>query len=210
VEERVTIPTDGGHTLEGGFTTGKVPGGAVITHPHPLYGGSMDSNVVLAARSAMEDCGLSALRFNFRGVGRSSGRHDDGRGEVDDLRVAMDYLHERLGNGDARHMIGYSFGAAIALRAVRDGLQPATLTLVSPPVDFMSFRDVALPACPCLVVVGEQDDFCSISSLSGWLERAGNHDFDLEIIPHADHFYVGRDHLVKRQISRFFKQRAGS
>jgi len=154
--------------------------------------------------------GLAALRFNFRGVGSSTGEHDGGRGEVDDLRAAMDYLHDRMGNGDARHVVGYSFGAAVALRGIRADLQPATLTLVSPPVDFLPFNNLALPSCPCLVVVGERDDFCSIGSLSGWLEHAGNHDFDLEIVPHADHFYVGHDHRVKRHVREFFRRRVNS
>ena len=208
MEERVTIPTEEGHSLEGGFTPGSTPGGAVITHPHPLYSGSMDNNVVLAARAALENLQLSALRFNFRGVGASGGEHGGGKPEVGDIRAAVSFLTERMGLAPW-HMVGYSFGSSVAVRAAMAGVQPATMTLISPPVDFMTFGHLTLPPVPTLVVVGERDDFCSVSSLGNWLEKSGASDILLHVVPHADHFYVGWDHLVKRHLIGFLREHIG-
>ena len=203
MEERIAIPVDEAMFLEGGFTAGERSGSGVITHPHPLYGGSMDNNVVLAARAALEQTGLSALRFNFRGVGDSDGVHGGGKAEVQDVMAATAYLRERTAPDAPLHLVGYSFGATVMVRATMAGLAPTSLALISPPVDFMSTNHLALPDCPTLVVVGEMDDFCSEGSLRDWLAAATPNDVPVEILPHADHFFVGRDHVVRKLVAGF-------
>jgi pimeloyl-ACP methyl ester carboxylesterase len=98
---------------------------AVICHPHPIFGGSMHNKVVHAAAEALAGLGMPVVRFNFRGVGRSAGRHDGGRGETDDLKVVLDDLAARF-PGAPILAAGYSFGAWVALRVVRFPL-PARL-----------------------------------------------------------------------------------
>ena len=207
MEQRVSLPVEEGFDLEGGYTSGNGAGGAVLTHPHPLYGGSMDNNVVLALRAACEELGLGALRFNFRGVGRSGGEHGGGKPEVADLRGAVTYARAQAPEGAPCHVIGYSFGAAVAVRACMAGMEPAALTLISPPVDFMNFNHLRLAPCPVLVVVGTMDDFCSEASLRQWLARNEHDDVLVEILAHADHFYVGCEHKVRRLLKGFLAER---
>lgn len=203
MEQRVTIPTDDGLSLEGGFTPGSRPGGGIVTHPHPLYGGNMDNNVVLAARAALEGLGLAALRFNFRSVGASGGDHGGGKAEVADILGAAAFVRAELTEAAPVHLVGYSFGATVAVRATMAGLAPASLVLVSPPVDFMTMSHLTLPSCPTLVVVGERDEFCSEATLRAWLASNAPADVPVELLPHADHFYVGSDHRVRRAIAGF-------
>lgn len=206
MEQRVTIATDDGLSLEGGFTPGSVPSGGIVTHPHPQYGGSMDNNVVLAARAALEGLGLAALRFNFRGVGTSEGVHGGGKAEVEDILGAAAFLEGELPPGAPVHLVGYSFGATVAVRATMAGLEPASLVLVSPPVDFMSMSHLRLPSCPMLVIVGAHDDFCSETSLRGWLTSNAPTDVPVKVVPRADHFFVGSDHRVRRAVTGFIEE----
>ena len=140
---------------------------AVLAHPHPLYGGSMDNAVVLAlnrvwARNA------TALRFNFRGVGASAGEHDGGAGEVEDLVAAIEEL-ERLAEPAPLWLAGYSFGAVMVLQALRDSLHDAKLAgswrehvagalVVAPPLSHYDFSWMAGNELPVAVVVGGADD----------------------------------------------------
>src|SRR5436853_1261877 len=116
MEETVQV-ADGNVTLDGrlaapaGATTG-----AVVCHPHPQYGGSMENDLVIALTEALGAAGCATLRFDFRGVGASGGRYDDGRGEVDDVRAAAALLRARLGVPRIA-LVGYSFGSMMALRA---------------------------------------------------------------------------------------------
>src|SRR6185295_8845408 len=92
--------------------------GAVVCHPHPQYGGTMDNNVVVAVTDALRAAGLATLRFNFRGVGSSEGRHGGGAAEVGDAHAAL--AHLRAAGIEDVALVGYSFGAAVAARAAAD------------------------------------------------------------------------------------------
>ena len=120
MEEEVSIPGPG-ISLEGRLSVGAAPGGAVITHPHPLFGGTMANNVVLTAVRALAARGMSALRFNFRGVGRSTGVYGGGVDEEEDVAAALAFLKSRTPG--PHYVIGYSFGAAVAGRALHPGIE---------------------------------------------------------------------------------------
>ena len=143
IAERTTTVPAGAETLEARLA---VPAGArlgvVVTHPHPLYGGDMDSPVVARIVESCAGQGLATLRFNFRGVGASTGRHDDGRGEQDDVRASLARLQDALGGDGRVALAGYSFGAAVAA-AVAATAPVAGLALVAPP---LRVTDVHLPA----------------------------------------------------------------
>src|SRR5438094_4543867 len=94
--------------------TGSIRGVALVLHPHPLGGGTMHNKVVFRAAAALNDAGLVALRLNFRGVGQSTGEHDEGRGERDDARAGLDYLAENYSKAEIT-VCGFSFGARVGL-----------------------------------------------------------------------------------------------
>ncbi|MFA5111838.1 MAG: alpha/beta fold hydrolase [Desulfobaccales bacterium] len=143
MEESVSIPGPG-ITLEGRLTPGTGPGGAVITHPHPLFGGSMANNVVWTAVRALAARDMSALRFNFRGVGRSTGTYGDGVEEAVDVAAAVEFLKSRA--AAPYYVVGYSFGAAVVARALLQGLAVDGAILIAPPVAFMDLN--FLPRAP--------------------------------------------------------------
>ena len=160
--------------------------GVVITHPHPLYGGSMHNNVVESLVHAYQQAGYATLRFNFRGVGSSQGKYDDGQGEQEDVKAALHYLGEQGKN--VVDLAGYSFGAWVnaLARPERDTVQ--RMVMVSPPVAFLDFGPPqAIPQLR-LVVAGSRDEIAPPelikTILPNWNSRAR-----LEIIEGADHFY---------------------
>jgi alpha/beta superfamily hydrolase len=189
IAERPTTVRAGAETLEARLT---VPAGArlgvVISHPHPLYGGDMDSPVVARMVEVCVGRGLATLRFNFRSVGASTGRHEEGRGEQEDIRASLDHLRHSLGSEARVALAGYSFGAAIAA-AVAATTPLAGLALVAPP---LRVAEVPLPAGvtgPVLVVVGAEDQYCPASALETM--RAGLPAATVVAIEGADHFFFG-------------------
>ena len=160
--------------------------GVVVTHPHPLYGGSMDNHVVDAVCMAYARKGFTTLRFNFRGAGRSQGSYDEGRGEQNDVRAAVAYLQDQ---GMVQiDLAGYSFGAWINALAITEGLQANRLVMVSPPVAFIDFAGIgALPGLH-LVVTGSRDEFAPVAQIRQQMPL-WNPTSVLEVIEGCDHFY---------------------
>jgi uncharacterized protein len=159
--------------------------GVVITHPHPLYGGDMDNPVVLAVRNAYRRKGFSTLRFNFRGVGRSQGRHDKGIGERRDVLAARAFL---AGTGMAEiDLAGYSFGAWVNAE-VGGGFQ--RMLMVSPPLAFIDFGPPAPISNLHLIVTGERDEIAPPAMIDS-IRARWNPTAPFEVIPGADHFYTG-------------------
>lgn len=160
---------------------------AIICHPLPTEGGSMHNKVVTMASRALRECGAATLRFNFRGVGRSQGSFDDGDGELDDLRAVAAWAK-------AEHpekvlwLAGFSFGAWVSLRAA-DELGAQLLLSIAPPVGrSWSFDDIALPACPWLVIQGEDDEIVDARAVQAWIESLPMPP-QLVLMPGAGHFF---------------------
>jgi alpha/beta superfamily hydrolase len=177
--------TSGSLRLEGMLETASPARAVVLTHPHPLYGGDMDNPVVLAVRRAYARKGVSTLRFNFRGVGESEGRYDNGAGERLDVIAAMAWLNAR--GITEIDLAGYSFGAWVNA-GVTHGFR--RMIMVSPPVVFMDFGPAAPIANLELAVTGGRDDIAPAEAVSTYLSR-WNPAAALEVIPEADHFYTG-------------------
>ena len=160
---------------------------AVVCHPHPLYGGTLDNKVVHRVASTLHQLDAAVLRFNFRGVGRSAGRHDQGSGELDDARVALDWLAKRH-PGARRWLAGFSFGAWIAARLAAVEHSVERLILVAPPVRSSSFAVLHTLATPKLVIQGSNDDMAPLSALEeewpNWAEPR-----ELITIAGANHFF---------------------
>jgi alpha/beta superfamily hydrolase len=167
---------------------------AIITHPHPLYGGNMYNNVVEAAKNAALANGYKALRFNFRGTGQSEGIHEDGRGEVEDLDTVVKYA------GNVSLIIGYSFGAWIAAKYIKDNQMPCIL--ISPPN--MMFGFSSLKGLDVWAIAGENDQFCKQEVLTDILEKDR-----ITICRGADHFWSGWETFLQDILSDIFTQMKG-
>ncbi|MBI5709376.1 MAG: alpha/beta fold hydrolase [Candidatus Eisenbacteria bacterium] len=137
---------------------------ALVCHPHPLYGGTLHNKVVHRVASVLHDAGGAALRFNFRGVGRSAGRFDRGMGELDDARIALDWLRERHPDTPL-WAAGFSFGSWIAARLGAGEPDVARLILVAPPVATASFEALRAAPVPKLVLQGTRDEVCPLAAL---------------------------------------------
>ncbi len=161
---------------------------AVICHPHPLFGGSMDNKVVHTLSRALHRLGISTVRFNFRGVGKSAGEHDEGRGETDDALRVTDWLQQRL-PAEALWLAGFSFGAWIAMRAAsaRDCQQ---LITVAPPVQRFAITDEPQPECDWLIVQGAADELVDSAAVVKWVNELQPGP-ELVVLPEVDHFFHG-------------------
>jgi alpha/beta superfamily hydrolase len=162
--------------------------GVVVCHPHPQYGGSMENDLVVGLAEALRARGLATVRFDFRGVGASGGRYDDGRGEVDDVRAAADLLRRRL-DVPRVALVGYSFGAVMALRAgIAEPEATAGVVAVAPPIRMVALDFLAGCPVPLAFVTGDRDQFCPLATLESVHERFAPAS-TLALIPGADHFF---------------------
>jgi hypothetical protein len=140
-------------------------GVAVICHPHPLEQGTMDNKVVTTLARAFVRLGAVALRFNFRGVGESAGRHDDGIGERDDALAVIAFCRARWPSRRL-YLGGFSFGAAVAL-VVASRAAPHGLITVAPPIERLP-EDFLAPSCPWVLVHGTADDVVPLPPVLAW------------------------------------------
>ncbi|HZE21545.1 MAG TPA: alpha/beta fold hydrolase, partial [Desulfobaccales bacterium] len=181
------------------------PGGAVITHPHPRFGGSMANNVVGAAVKAFEARRMTALRFNFRGVGHSTGTYGGGVEEAADVAAALEFLKSRASG--PYYLVGYSFGAAVAGRALLQGLEADGAIFIAPPIAFMDLG--FLPRVPGLklVIVGDRDELCPLAALQALLaERLTDAEEtppEVSVIEGTDHFFGGAEEILWRRLRDF-------
>lgn len=161
----------------------------IICHPHPLYGGTMQNKVVSVLARAFQNLNLRTVRFNFRGVGRSVGTYDEGRGEAADVVVLAQWL-QVLFPQDALWLAGFSFGGFVAASAATQ-LSIARLVSVAPQVS--RFLSPILPAiaCPWLIIQGEQDEVVSPEAVYAWVETLRPKP-QLIRLPGAGHFFHGQ------------------
>nr|HID59290.1 alpha/beta hydrolase [Desulfobacterales bacterium] len=199
LEEKGVFFSVGSITIEGLLSESSPDTGVVITHPHPLYGGSMHSSVVEALVRAFQSLNLTTLRFNFRGTGRSTGRHDNGIGEQEDVKGAIDFLK---GKGLGRiYLAGYSYGTWINTQVMKKEELMGGI-LVAPPVDFFNFDFIPYKNRFALIVCGDSDQYCAtdrLISLLGPIEK----DVHLKVIKGCDHFFVGKEGELEALVKRF-------
>lgn len=170
---------------------------ALILHPHPQYGGTMNNKVVYTLFSCFRDLGFSVLRFNFRSVGRSQGTFEDGPGELSDASAALDWLQHH--NPDARQcwIAGYSFGSWVAMQLLMRRPDINNFIAVSPPANEKDFSFLA--PCPAsgLIIQGGADEIgnpAMVTSLAKRLNMQRHVDVDYALIEEGDHMY--NNHLV--------------
>ncbi|MCB1552569.1 MAG: alpha/beta fold hydrolase [Xanthomonadales bacterium] len=166
-------------------------GVAVICHPHPLHGGSMHNKVVTMLERSVRESGLATVRFNFRGVGKSEGEHDQGRGETLDLLAVAEWVTRTCPN-DALWLAGFSFGAYVALLGARH-LPVKQMVSIAPPAGRWDFSAVLAPHCPWLVVIGEEDDVVEPQQVYDWIDAIAEAERPQLIrMPETGHFFHRR------------------
>ena len=188
---------------------------AVVAHPHPLFGGTMDNKVVTTVAKAFADAGAATFRFNFRGVGASEGRHDEGRGETDDfLEVAA---HARRAVGELPlWLAGFSFGGGVALRA--SGLVDfERLVLVAPAFRRITGHGLGEPPDPAdanlgapgrhtaantIILHGDKDETTVLADSLGW---GALRDVPVLVVPGADHFFHRKLHVIRGAVTRLVR-----
>lgn len=166
---------------------GEPKGAALVAHPHPLGGGTMHNKVVYRAAAGLLEAGLVTLRFNFRGVGLSTGTHDEGRGEQDDIRAALNFLTENYQKDDIT-FAGFSFGSRFGAETVLNDSRVARLVSIGTPVDKYDFSFLKKCAKPILFVHGDEDEFGSIPKLKELYDSL-NCEKELIIFENCGHFF---------------------
>jgi uncharacterized protein len=178
-------------------------GVALVLHPHPLGGGTMHNKVVFRAAAALNDAGLTVLRINFRGVGQSTGEHDEGRGEQDDVRAGLDYLSQHY-PGLRIILCGFSFGARVGLDVGINDARVSYLIGIGTPLEKYDFTFLAACRKPLLLVHGEHDEFGDVQHLQKLVqELEKNTPVELVVVPGAGHFFDNRLDDLKRAITEW-------
>lgn len=163
---------------------------ALILHPHPLHGGTMHNKVVYRAAKALQNCGYEPLRFNFRGVGQSTGSYGEGIAEREDARVALDFLLERHPLVTETIVAGFSFGSIVGLNVGCSDPRVDRIIAIGVPARFGSLEILSDCAKPKLFLHGEADDIAPLAPLREFLDSlpAGKQNH-LVTIPDANHFF---------------------
>jgi alpha/beta superfamily hydrolase len=180
-----------------------VVGAAVICHPHPQHGGTMHNKVAHTLARAFVRSGFAALRFNFRGTEGSAGSYDSGVGELDDALAALDWLAQQYPQLPL-WLGGFSFGAAIAIRAALER-QVDGLVSVAPAVYRFADGLEKQPECPWLVIQGDEDELVEIDETITWFNELSPGP-ELLVLPGAEHFFHGRLNDLRAAVMNFVGQ----
>lgn len=175
-------------------------GAAVVCHPHPEHGGTMQNKVVHTLARGFVAKGFAALRFNFRGVGESAGDFDGGLGETADALAAVAEMKERYGDKDL-WLAGFSFGAAIAIHAA-SAIRADGLVSVAPAVSRVAGPEGPQPDCPWLIIQGEQDELVPVNDTIEWVNGLEPGP-ELQVFSETGHFFHGKLVRLRNAVETF-------
>ena len=184
---------------------------AIVLHPHPQHGGTMNNKVVYTLYQCFVRHGFSTLRFNFRGVGRSQGSFDRGEGELSDAASALDWLQGYNGNAQSCWIGGFSFGAWIGMQLLMRRPEIESFIAVSPPANVYDFTFLA--PCPSsgLILQGDQDSVVPVESVQRLVNKL-SHQRDIKIdfrkIPGADHYFADRLETIATHVDGYIGEHA--
>jgi alpha/beta superfamily hydrolase len=184
---------------------------AVLCHPHPLFGGTMHTKAVYRAAQALNEAGLAVLRFNFRGVGASTGSYGGGVGEREDARAALDWLEHRF-PGTPLVAGGFSFGSMVALAVGADDARVVALLGLGLPIErdeAYDFSFLSGVSKPVLIVQGEEDEFGSGEKIAAHLAPLGSQ-VTLVRVPGSDHYFAERIEEMKDAVREYFTRGPGA
>lgn len=202
-----TVFSCGNITLEGELHlpegNGPFPG-VVVCHPHPLYGGNMQNNVVMAICQGLLSHSVAAFRFNFRGAGRSGGVYGGGITEREDVKAALAFVHARPEiNTEKIGLTGYSFGAMVALPAALQEGAVRLLALISPPLADSAWEQLKGYLKPKLLIVGSADAFVPTREFQQHAQDMPEPKQSF-VVSGADHFWWGYEGEVAQKVAQFF------
>ncbi len=176
---------------------------AVCCHPHPQHGGAMGNKVIYTASRTLAGLGITSIRFNFRGVGKSEGVYADGIGEQDDLQAVVKWVKQKYPNLKLI-LCGFSFGAVItSLQAIK--LSSSLLIAIAPPIGRVEFTGFNQPECPWLVIQGDEDELVDAEQVAKW-SNSFSPRAQLDRMPDASHFFHGKLVELRSTIETFVSQ----
>jgi alpha/beta superfamily hydrolase len=181
------------------------PLAALVCHPHPLFGGTMHNKVVYQAAKSLDSLSLAVLRFNFRGAGLSAGTFEQGRGELDDVRAAVNFLESEF-PGVPKLLAGFSFGCWVGLRVGCEDSRVSDLIGLGAPVNESDFSYLSSCAKPKLFVHGSEDQYGAAKKVDSLVASLPGEN-RLVIVPTADHFFAGKLDQVDRAITNWGRER---
>ncbi len=209
----VTINGPAGR-LEGRYTHNKAHGApiALVLHPHPLHGGTMNNRVVYTLFQSFVASGFSTLRINFRGVGRSQGKYDRGEGELNDAATAVDWLQTYNPQASAIWIAGFSFGAWIGMQLLMRRPEFRGFVVVAPPANMYDFTFLA--PCPSsgLIIQGDRDEVvaeASVAKLAEKISKQRGLAIDYRIVPGANHFFQDQQDIVSSHVTEYLAKATG-
>ena len=206
--------------LEGRYHHNETKGApiVVVLHPHPLYGGTMNNKITYNLYHTFVRSGFSALRFNFRGIGKSQGKFDDGVGELADAATALDWLQQQNMDASTCWIAGFSFGAWIAMQLLMRRPEIDGFVAVSPPANLYDFA--FLSPCPAagLITMGNKDEIVAeeaVNKLATKLAGQKGANIEYKVVPGADHYYRNNlgelsavlDDYIARRMADFSQRR---
>jgi len=196
--------------IEGKFAESTNPKApiALVLHPHPKFGGTMNNKVVYNVYKTLFEHDFTVLRINFRGVGRSLGEYDDGIGEMTDAATALDWLQINYPMSKLNMIAGFSFGAWIAMQLIMRRPEITNFLAISPPVNKYDFSFLSPCPIPGLIIQGDKDSVVSedsVSELANRLSKQKNIDVNYRVIAGADHFFRDKIELLNEEIRDYLK-----
>ena len=181
---------------------------ALLLHPHPLYGGTMNNPIIMELYNIFDDLGFSTFRFNFRGVGKSEGKFDNGLGELADAAAALDWVQRQNPNTNQCWVSGFSFGAVICMQLLMRRPEITRFVSVSPQPNLYDFNFLA--PCPAsgLIVHGKKDEIApldDVQKLAQKLQAQKNITVEYEEVSGANHFYDNEMPKLKKIIEKYIE-----
>jgi alpha/beta superfamily hydrolase len=183
---------------------------ALVLHPHPMQGGTMNNKVSYVMYQTFVKLGFNVMRFNFRGVGKSEGAFDDGNGELSDAATMLDWLQAENPHAKGFWIAGFSFGAWISMQLLMRRPELSGFISTSPPANMYDFNFLA--PCPVsgLLIQGDTDDVVpleAVEALTKKLRQQKGIQIDLDIVKGADHFFTGKLPILSQSIEKYLVKR---
>lgn len=198
--------------IEGRYHQGEQKNAPVVLvlHPHPLYGGTMNNKIVYRLYHIFAQSGFSVLRFNFRGVGKSQGKYDEGIGELSDAAAALDWMQLQNPDASTCWIAGFSFGAWIALQLLMRRPEIEGFAAISPPANLYDFSFLSPCPSPGIITQGDKDDVVSeeaVGKLAARLSAQHGELLEYKVIPSADHYYRGVEEQMGQAVQDYVQRR---
>lgn len=201
--------------IEGRYTESNNPKAplALVLHPHPLHGGTMNNKVIYSVYKTLVENGFNTLRINFRGVGRSQGKFDNGIGEMTDAATALDWLQVHNPLSSVNLVAGFSFGSWVAMQLIMRRPEITNFIAVSPPVNKYDFSFLSPCPIPGLIVQGNQDSIVSEAAVQGLASKLSEQKqvkVEYQMIKGADHFFRNKIDELSIVVTRYLQSQASN